>query len=166
MTETSHPIFRTKTGVCELTPEYIVLSRQGLRGKSAELLIGRSILPVLIFHAGLGIILVGYAIFSIQIAEYFIAFFAALTGGFLLRGAYRSRNVSATPIVARRSIRSVVAMAPVPPMTRGYFVVTFVVANKEKTRMIILPGVLQGGAEEYQRAIAAMESAGIKVARS
>ena len=72
-----------------------------------------------------------------------------------------SRNNSATPVIERSNILSVSAHSPRPPLTRGYFKVQFTDNGKERRRLIMLPGILSNGKQEYVHALEIMKQSGL-----
>ena len=164
MSEDEYPTFKTKTGVCTVTPEYIVLTREGLRGQSAEALMGRGSLGKrLLLYALLGFALSAIGIYALTENRFGDAVIPLAGGLFLIVQAYRSRNNSATPVIPRADIRAITATSPKPPATRGYFTVQFDDNGRARDRLIILPGVLEGGSAEFDTAKQVLHDAGLTV---
>lgn len=153
--------FRTKTGTCIITAEQIILTRQGVRGELAERVYGNSIPRALTLSTGLGAMMLALGIWSLIDRSYIFGGFFCIVGAFILRSVVISRNNSAANIIERSVIRSVDAHPPHAPFTRGYFVVHFVEAGKKRDRVIMMPGSMSGGNEEYRRAISIMRETGI-----
>lgn len=82
---------------------------------------------------------------------------------FLIHIVWRSRGLSAASDISFAAVTSIESHAPVPPLTRGYFVVQFEDGEKALRRMIILPGVAEGGSAEYAKAVEALRQAGIYI---
>jgi len=149
--------FRTKTGYCQVFPDKIVLSRSGVQGGMAKVMVGDRIGRVLIIYSALALYF-GY--------ESWIAFGQGQTISAILflilailftYNVIRSRNNSATPVLDRSSIERVVFKAAVPGATRAVFEVYFIDARgKERKRMIMLPGSLTGGPEATEKALRIM----------
>ncbi|MFN8706953.1 MAG: hypothetical protein ACK50J_09750, partial [Planctomyces sp.] len=96
MTEVNHHTFRTKTGICTITPEEIILTRQGVRGEAAESLMGSgSIRGRLILFAFLGASLLAVGGFYLSRKNIGDAVVPTALGVFLLVDAIRSRNNTA-----------------------------------------------------------------------
>jgi hypothetical protein len=164
VTEETHPTFRTKTGICTITPEQIVLTREGVRGRSAEALLGSgSIGGLLILYAVSGLSLLGIGIRYLSREKYGDAAVPIAMGAFLLVSAIRSRNNTAAPVIPRDQIQSITATKPIPPATRGYFKVQFLQGSRSVTRLIILPGVLDGGQAEFDKAMEVFRGSGLTV---
>ncbi|MDA0657685.1 MAG: hypothetical protein O2931_09560 [Planctomycetota bacterium] len=164
MTEESHPTFRTKNGICTITLEQIVLTRKRVRGRFTAALLGTgSIRRLLILYTVLGLSLLGIGVLYLARAKYGDAIVPIIMGAFLLVNAIRSRNNSAAPLIPRDQIQSITATKPIPPATRGYFKVQFLQGSKSVTRLIILPGVLDGGQAEFDKAMAVFRGSGLTV---
>ncbi len=164
MTDETHPTFRTKTGTCTITREQIVLTRQGVRGRVADALIGSvSTRRLLVLYTVLGLSFLSIGVLCLSRHLYVVAALAIAMGAFLLVNTVRSRNNSAAPVILRDQIQSITAKKPIPSATRGYFKVQFLQGSRSVTRLIILPGVLEDGQAEFDKAIAAFRSSGITV---
>lgn len=144
--------FRTKTGTCTITENQIILTREGLRGGLAKVMFGVSVDRVLIMYVLIGIILLVSAFMSFVGGSNGMGVFTSVVGVIFLWNAITARNNSASPVIERSTIQSVEAHLPRPPFTRGYFAVQFDDNGKLKKRLIILPGSMQGGSEEFNRA--------------
>ena len=159
--EASNYSFRTKTGICTITPEQIILSRESILGTAAKNIHGNNIRRSLTLYALLGITAVGLAAWAIVSRDYFFGAFLLIIGLFLLWSVLSSRNNSAAPIIQRSDIKSVKARAPIPPIRRGYFIVRFTENGKEHNRLIMLPGSLYGGKAEFELALQTMQKSGL-----
>jgi hypothetical protein len=152
--------FRTKTGVCTVSPSRLVLTRRGVVGKAAQATLGNSIYRVLIINGILGIAALVYGIWSLIDNNVASGLFFCIIGVFLLLNVILSRNNSVTGFIERSTVKSVEAHPPRPPFTRGYFIIHFLHNSKEHKRMVMLPGSLSGGNAEYPKALAIMKKTG------
>ena len=143
-----------------MTAERITLKREGVIGHVAQRIYGNSINRVLFVQAFIGIVALGYGIWSIVGKNYFAGSFFSLIGAFYLRSVILSRNNSAANIIERSSAQLVEAHTQRPPFTRAYFLIHFIENGEKRKRMIMLPGSLSGGNEEYKKAIAIMQEMG------
>ena len=166
VTHEIHPSFRTKSGLCTVTPDQIVLTRVGLRGRFAELVLGSGTTRLLLTYAVLGIVLVGVGIYYLRQSKVVDAVIALAIGVLLLTNAFRSRRNTATPVIPRAAIQSIIATKPVAAMTRGYFAVEFLENARLVKRIIILPGILENGQAEYQKALEVFQSCGLPVSQA
>jgi len=153
--------FRTKTGTCTITPERIILSREGLRGVAAERIFANSISRGLTFYSVLGVAALIFGIWSMTKYDFVTGSILCLVGLFFVWNVITSRNNSATPVIERSTIRTIDVHPPHPPLTRGYFAVLFLEGNKERKRLIMLPGSLEGGQDEFERAMTVMRKTGL-----
>ena len=161
MSETYEYRFRTKTGNCTITPDQIILTRQGAKGVVAERCLAGSVGRLLLTYA-----LLGVGSLSLGLRYFYSGPAAAgvipiLIGVYLFWGVITSRNNSATPTINRSAVRTVEAHPPRPPITRGYFAVMFRENGKEYKRLVMLPGSMNNGKAEYKVAEAAMRASGL-----
>lgn len=163
-TSTDQPVpftFRTKTGVCTVTPDQIILTRSGVRGAAAEQVVGNSILRPLVLYSVLGGAALIGGLWSLARGPSFFGIFLLLVGILLLWNVVASRGNSASSVIPRAAIRAIEAHPPHPPMTRGYFNVFFTEDGQERTRIIMLPGSLADGQAEYERAESILRTSGL-----
>jgi hypothetical protein len=163
MTATDARSFRTKTGRCVVYDDRIELEREGARGALASAVVGTSVQRILAIY---GIAALGFAFCSLRGAlqgDYVTAGLFGLLSAYLVRGIVRSRGLSATNRLIRRDISRIEAHPPKPPVARGHFVVHFVENGRALRRMVILPGVAQGGNAEYDLAVALLRAEGFEL---
>ena len=151
--------FRTKTGICVITPDRLELTREGIIGEAAEQIFGKSVARALAIYSLLGIVALAVGIWFIVNSSYFGGGFFCVVGILLFWNVISSWNNSAANIIERSAITSVSVRTPHPPFTRGYFVVHFLHDGKKRKRLIILPGSMSGGKEEFKRALSVMQQA-------
>jgi hypothetical protein len=89
--------FRTKTGTCTITPERIILSREGFRGAAAERMFSNSISRALTFYSVLGVAALVFGIWSLTKNDFITGTILCLFGLVFLRNVIVSRNNSAAP---------------------------------------------------------------------
>ena len=151
--------FRTKTGLCVITQDKLVLTREGFAGEVAERVFGNSISRALVIYSILATIALAVGIWFIVNKSYFGGCFFSAVGVLLFWNVISSWNNSATNIIERSTVTSVSIRTPHPPFTRGYFVVHFLQDGKKRKRLIMLPGSMSGGKEEFKRALSIMQQA-------
>ena len=156
--------FRTKTGTCTITPEQIILTRESARGAAADLTVSTSIGRALLIYGLLGGSALIIGLWYLLGGNTRAGVVFGVIGALLLWNVVKSRNNSAAPIIDRSAIRAVEAHPPRPPATRGYFTVLFEEHGKVRKRMIILPGMMENGQAEYERAEAAIRASGLLTA--
>jgi hypothetical protein len=161
MGEITENTFRTKTGTCLVTPDKILLTREKVRGAVSQYVFGNSIARTLIIYTLLGLAALAVSIRSYVNGNYSEAIILCLIGIIFLFNVVASRNNSATLVINRSAIHSVKAHMPHPPATRGYFTVMFEENGKIRKRLIMLPGSMENGREEYARAEAIMHASGL-----
>ena len=154
--------FKTKTGFCHITEDKIVLTRDGIIGNMAELTTGNSIVRLLIIY-GLIAALMIYNAYGDFKNENWLFFGLYLIGGiYLTYTVFKSINLSATPIIERNKIKNVEFKSAKKNLTRSYFKINFEQNDgKIKSRLIMLPGSLNDGANETEKAIGIMKNAGL-----
>jgi high-affinity Fe2+/Pb2+ permease len=151
--------------VCTIAAEQITLTRQGFRGKLAGI-IGQSIAATLLIYAGIGLTYFSLTIYCVLKRQFFVSTLFFALSMFFWIGAWRCRNNSATTIIERKLIQSISVTKPIAPLTRGYFTVHFLENARLKKRLIILPGVAQGGQEEFENALAVFRNCGLTLTPS
>lgn len=152
-------IFKTKTGYCHILPDKLILTRDGIIGNVSEAVVGNSISRTLIIYAGISIFLFYQAFTSFQNRENGSAIFCSLLTIFLIYGIIKSANNSATPIIERNKIKGAKFVNGKARLTRSRFEIMFKDENgKLKKRLIILPGSLNDGQNETEKALKMMEN--------
>ncbi|MCL5247766.1 phosphoribosylaminoimidazolesuccinocarboxamide synthase [Cellulophaga sp. 20_2_10] len=154
--------FKTKTGFCHILADKIVLTRDGIVGNIAELATGDKITRLLIVY-GLLAALMAYNAYNDFISENWLFFGIYLIAGiYLTYTIVKSINYTAIPVIERDKIKNVEFKAAKKYLTRSYFKVDFEQANgKLKSRLIMLPGSLNGGTNETENALSIMKKAGL-----
>lgn len=165
MNTENNDTFRTKTGVCTVTPERIVLTRGGVSGAAAAQIAGNNIRRTLLLYSVFGGAALLFGLWSAYRGSVIPGVLLSLVGIIFLCNVVASRNNSAAAVIDRASIRAVKAHPPHPPFTRGYFDVFFLEDGKERKRIIMLPGSMSNGEEEYQQAVAVMRDSGLLAPR-
>ncbi len=154
--------FRTKTGFCHISPDKIVLTRDGVVGNMAKIMVGSNISRILIIYGLLSTGLIYIAYSSLQEGQTVAAVLFGILGIYLIYGILTSLNNSAAPIVERHSIKRLDFKKGVAGLTRSRFEVIFEDPNgKLKKRLIMLPGTLTGGKKEAELALKIMEEEGL-----
>jgi hypothetical protein len=155
-------IFPTKTGYCHVLPDRILLTRNGIAGAGAELLVGNSMTRVYIVYSLLIAWLSYHAIDSyLDDHSVILPIFSGCIILLLLLGLWRSRNNSATPIIERSKIKSVHYKKRIPGLRRSYFEVMFEDdRGRLKRRLIMLPGTMSGAAAAEDNALKIMQEEG------
>jgi hypothetical protein len=160
----SEKTFKTKTGYCHIFPDKIVLSRDGVAGTVAKVIVGNSITRILLIYGLIAAFLLYLAFDSYQDGQATIAVLQVLLSIYLLFSISRSLNNSAEPIIDRGRIQNIRLKKAVPGLTRSYFQVNFSDENgKTKKRLIMLPGSLSNGKEETEKAIQIMKEENLLV---
>ena len=152
--------FNTKTGICILNAEKIILKREGVTGQAANLLFGNSISRALSIYLVIGIIVIVIGIWSIMDKNYFSGGLFSIIGLICLGNVAASRNNSATNEIERSTVLTVRAHPPRYPFTRAYFTIHFLENGKKRKRFIFLPGSLDRGQDEFKIAFEAMKETG------
>lgn len=146
--------FRTKTGHVEITRDQLRVVRIGARGQAAQRMQGDSKSRTLFVYAVVVVILVGqgavlYARSGSLAWPVVLWFFA----GWIVYQLIKSRNFSMVPVVSRESATRIESIRGIPGLTRDRIVVHFDDEGKPSRRFILMPGVLQRGAGEVDRAM-------------
>jgi len=142
--------FRTTSGICAITSEQISFSRAdplSPRGSS------RAILVSVLFAS----LLFGFGIFLFLHGDTMMGAILVILGLGLRWQQVRGSSVAVAPNIPRQAVRKVEARAPLPPLIRGDFVVWYEVDGRLIRQRIIV----QGGKDEYLRAVEAMRAAGL-----
>lgn len=151
--------FRTKTGFCHILPDKIILNRNGIIGNTAKIIIGNGIVKILIIYSAISIYLFYSAYSSFQKKENFFALFFCGLAVILIFEIFKSLNNSATPIIERNKIKNVKFINAKGGITRSRFEIIFEnEKGKLKKRLIFLPGSLNDGENETEKALEIMKS--------
>ncbi|KKN61541.1 hypothetical protein LCGC14_0520700 [marine sediment metagenome] len=154
--------FKTKTGFCHILPDRIVLTRDGVIGNISKVAVGNNIYRVLLIYGGLSLFLLYSAFDSFQKGTTAISIVYGIVGVFLVYGIVTSLNNSATPIIERNKIKGIKFKKAIFGLIRSRFIVLFEDENsKIKKRLIMLPGVLNDGTNETEKAIKIMTDEGL-----
>ena len=138
-------------------PDKIVLTRDGIIGNLAEVAVGNNLSRILIIYGALSLGLFYFAFDSYQNGKIAQTILLGILGVYLVYGIVTSINNSATPIIHRHKIKEVKLKKAIPGLTRARFEVLFEnEQGKIKKRLIMLPGLLQGGPDETEKAIKIM----------
>ncbi|PBQ34906.1 phosphoribosylaminoimidazolesuccinocarboxamide synthase [Sphingobacteriaceae bacterium] len=149
--------FITKTGFCHVFPDRIVLTRDGIMGSVAKVIVGNNIQKILLIYGGIACFLF-YSSYDLYVnGQTGKAIFFGLISVYLIYGIINSLNNSATPIIDRNKIKDVKLKKAIPGLTRSRFEIKFEDEDgKIKRRLIILSGLRIGGTSETEKAIKIM----------
>jgi hypothetical protein len=160
MDEVAEFTFRTKTGICTVTPDRLVIKREGIRGEMARQTFGNSIGRALGIYGILGVLSLVGGIWLLIKANYASGSILSLLGAVYVFSVIISWNNSAASVIERSLVQSVGAHRPHFPFTRGWFTVHFLDDGKKRKRFIPLPGGMSGGGKEYRHALSVMKKTG------
>lgn len=150
--------FRTKTGFCHISPDRIVLTRDGVVGDFSKITVGNTIYRILIIYSGLALALFYFAFKSYQEGNRLMPILFTFLGLSLFYGVFTSKNNSATPIIERSKIKGIKFKKAFRGITRSRFEIMFEDDHgKLKKRLILLPGALSNGQNETEKAIKIMQ---------
>jgi len=99
--------FKTKAGFCHILPDKIVLTRDGIIGNVASVIVGNNISRILIIYGGLAIGLFYFAFNNYRNGQVTQPILFGLLGIYLVCRIVNSINNSATPIIDRQKIKEV-----------------------------------------------------------
>lgn len=149
--------FSTKTGTCQILPDKIVLSRDGLKGSVAKLTFGNSLTQTLIVYGIMLMLVFYFALESYGEGNIIQSILFVFLGLYLIIGLIKSRNISLDSTIERNRITEVKFYRAVPKLTRSRFEIYFKNENdKIKKRLILLPGNLNKGQEATENALQIM----------
>jgi hypothetical protein len=152
--EIENKIFKTKTGFCHILPDKIILTREGIIGDIATVTTGNNITRVLIIYALFSIVLLYFAFVSFNNGQMGSLFFHGVLFVFNTFNIINSINNSATPVIYRNNINKIVIKKGISCLTRSRFEVFFTnEQGKLKKRLIMLPGTMNNGQNETEKAI-------------
>jgi hypothetical protein len=154
---TNEKTFKTKTGFCHVLPDKIVLTRDGVAGTTAKVIVGNTISRILVIYGGLAIWLLYIAFDRYRHGQNIQSLLSGLVGLYLVYAITRNIRNSATPVIDRDKIRSVKFIQGITGLTRSRFEVLFEEEpNRIKKRLILLPGSLTDGKNETEKALRIM----------
>lgn len=151
--------FKTKTGYCYVTPEKIILARQGAVGAAAQAIYGNKIRRSIILYSVGAVFMAGMTYMSHRPGEVVPVIIGGLFSAVFAYMAFNARNLSATPEIDRDKISKVVFKKGRAGLTRSHFVVHFTDENgKQKKRLIIMPGTATGGMAATSQAVKILQN--------
>jgi hypothetical protein len=154
--------FKTKTGFCHILPDKIVLTGDGLVGNFSSVTVGNSISRILVIYSLFSVFLFYNSFTYYQKEENTSALLFGALAVFLLYGVVKSLNNSATPVIERNNIQEIKFFDAKAGLTRARFEVVFNDDKKKlKKRLIMLPGSLNDGKNETEKALQIMRSEGM-----
>ena len=142
--------FRTRSGICTITSEQIVFSQPDAASRRGS---SRATLLSVLFAS----LLFGFGIFLLLYGDAMMGAILVVLGLGLRWQQIRSGSVPVTPNIPRQAIRKVEARALLRLLTQGDFVVWYEVDGRRLRQRI----VVQGGRDEYLRAVEVMRAAGL-----
>jgi hypothetical protein len=152
--------FKTKTGECRVSAEKLTLTRHDIGTKSDRENTNDPIYSYLLLYCLGGIAAMIYSVLQIVKHVYVSGAFFFVIGILLFWNVIASRKNSGLNLIHRNVVESVSVRPPRPPWTRGYFIIRFLHNGKLRHRLVMLPGSLSGGKEEFPRAVSALKAAG------
>ena len=151
--------FKTKTGYCHVLPDKIVLTRDGIIGNVSQTVNGNSIFRILLIYSAISIFLLYKTYSSFIKGQNLFALFFVVIAFYLIYSIIKSINNSATPIIHRDKIKEAKFIKAIPRVTRSRFEILFEdEKGKIKKRIIMLPGSLNDGENETEKAVEIMKS--------
>ncbi|MDR7208592.1 phosphoribosylaminoimidazolesuccinocarboxamide synthase [Flavobacterium piscis] len=151
--------FKTKTGFCHILPEKIVLTRDGIIGNISKTIVGNGMSKILIIYSAVALFMFYNAFTYFQNNQNGSAVLFSFLGVFLIYGIIKSLNNSATPIIERNKIKDAQFINGKSGLTHTRFEIMFEDENgKLKKRLIMLPGSLNDGQNETEKAVEIMRS--------
>lgn len=155
-------IFKTKTGYCHILPDKIILTRDGVIGNVSKVFFGNEITRMIIIYSAIAVFVLYFAVKAYQKGEMFSVIFRSSVAAYLIYKIKLSMNFSAASTIERNKIKEVKFIDAKYGATRSRFEVLFEdEKGKLKTRLILLPGSLDGGESETAKALEIMKSENI-----
>lgn len=154
--------FKTKTGYCHILQDKIVLTKEKIISDISKIPKGNGVFRVLIIYSILTLILLYNSFTNYKSGDTIPALFFGLLATFLLYGIVKSINNSATPVIERNKIKDVTFFNAKPGLTRARFEIMFEDDHGNiKKRLILLPGSLNDGQNETDKALEVMKNEGL-----
>lgn len=151
--------FRTKTGYCHITPDQIILNKDAVLDTSEKMTESDGVVKIVLVYILFAAYLIFAAYGDFGRGENVMAGILALVAVGLIYAIAISLDNSGTPVIDRNSIKRVEFTTGKKGLTRSVFVVRF--ENKKgkiKKRLIMLPGSLNNGSEETEKALQIMRA--------
>lgn len=150
-------VFKTKTGFCHVTDDQIILTRDGVVGSVTKVTVGNNISRILIIYGLISLGLFYFAYDSYLKGDTITTILFGLLGLYLIYGISKSLNNSATPIIERKDIKTTKFIKGTSGLSRSRFEIEFNEGGKLKKRLILLPGSLNDGQNETEKAVEIMQ---------
>jgi hypothetical protein len=155
----NEPRFRTKTGHIQVSADALRIERTGARGAAAQRLQGDSKRRTLVVYGFVVAVLGWQGWTALQDGAWPFTAFAWGFATWVVLFLAKARNFSMTPVVPRDATSRVQPVRGWPGLTRDRLVVHFVEDGKPARRYILMPGVLQQGRGEIDRACEVLRAA-------
>lgn len=149
--------FKTKTGFCNITAEKIILTRDGVIGNVSNKIVGKGISKIILIYSGISFYFLYTAYKDFEKGDKISGIFYSLFAIFIIYGILKSLNNSATPIIERNRIKEAKFINGKAGLTRSRFEILFDENGKVKKRIIMLPGTLNDGQNETEKALKIMK---------
>lgn len=151
--------FKTKTGYCHILQDKIVITRDGIIGNVSKVIFGNGLARSIVIYAAIAIFMLYSAFKAYQESKVVTTFFYFGVAMLIFYKLKQSNNYSTTSIIERTKIKNVKFVDAKYGATRSRFEVLFEDPNGEiKTRLILLPGSLNDGENETNKALEIMKS--------
>jgi hypothetical protein len=150
--------FKTKTGFCYILPDKIVLTSDENLGNVDDLKSGKKNYLFLGIYMVIASVLLYWAYQEFLKQNWVFVVLYGFVGLLLWMRIIQSRNLSATPVIERNTIKKITFFPAKKFLTRAYFKVDFQEQlKKPESRLIMLPGSLSGGNDATEIAIEIMK---------
>ena len=153
--------FPTKTGYCHVFPDRIEIERSGWMGSLSGFLFGKGIHRIFGVYLFVMVLLVISLFVVLAIENYLLSIFFFGMIGFYGWSLWKSRDLSAAPVIYRNQIEKVGYHEAIKGVSRAYF--TLFYAPKEGQtlrRLVMLPSTLKGGDRIAESAVWIMKEEG------
>ncbi len=155
--------FKIKNGFCHITPEKIIITKDGNIGEVSEKKEKGRFFKIALLYSLVSIYLLYKAYRYFDKGDLWTTLFYGVFALLFIFILFISRNNSSTPVIERKNIKKVKFTNGKSGYTRARFEIVFDENGTLKRRFIMLPGSLNDGENETKKALAIMKEENLLV---
>jgi len=154
--------FKTKNGYCHILDDKILLTHKDFLSNIDDIKTENNIQRTLFIYSVFGLICFLNVYFKAIDKDWFFFSFYLIGGVILTYSIFRSLKLTDSPTIERDKIKNITFVPAKKYLTRSFFKIDFEQnTGKIKTRLVMLPGSLNDGSKETDKALEIMRNTGL-----